>query len=160
MLTRLQSSEEEAHRVRRFHHFGITVAKLERSLGFYRDLLGMKVLGISDEEDVSAIVAIAGARMRAADVDAGNGQVLELLEYTGGSTEPLSYQADTAGSCHVALEVGELSPVLSRLAEAGFLPIGEVESLAEGGVWEGCTVVYLRDPDGVIVELVERSRGA
>ena len=35
MLTRLQSSEEEAHRVRRFHHFGITVAKLERSLGFY-----------------------------------------------------------------------------------------------------------------------------
>jgi hypothetical protein len=36
------------------------------------------------------------------------------------------------------------------------MPMGEVVALSDGGVWEGCKVVYLRDPDNVIIELIER----
>jgi catechol 2,3-dioxygenase-like lactoylglutathione lyase family enzyme len=49
--------------VRRIHHVGITVADLDRSLVFYRDLLGMAVLGRSDDEDVGVIVGLPGARV-------------------------------------------------------------------------------------------------
>ena len=41
---------------------------------------------------------------------------------------------------------------------AGFLPMGEPAELS-GGVWQDCTAVYLRDPDGVIVELIEKGTG-
>jgi catechol 2,3-dioxygenase-like lactoylglutathione lyase family enzyme len=142
--------------VRRIHHFGITVAKLDRSLAFYRDLLGMTVLGISGDEEVGAIVGIPGARVRAADIDAGNGQVLELLEYASSTAEQHIHGPDMVGTCHLSFQVGDLASTLSRLGEAGFRPMGEIAALTEGGVWQDCTVVYLRDPDGVIVELVER----
>jgi len=154
--TRLERPEPDAYRVRRVHHVGITVARLDRSLAFYRDLLGMTVLGLSDDEDVGAIVGITGARVRAADLDAGDGQVLELLEYDSDNAKSYSHGPDTVGSCHLSLQVGDLSSVLSRLASAGFMPMGEVVALSDGGVWEGCKVVYLRDPDNVIIELIER----
>jgi catechol 2,3-dioxygenase-like lactoylglutathione lyase family enzyme len=54
--------------------------------------------------------------------------------------------------------VGDLRAALSRMAEAGFLPMGEPAELS-GGVWQDCIAVYLRDPDGVIVELIEKGTG-
>jgi lactoylglutathione lyase len=144
--------------VQRIHHVGITVAQLDRSLAFYRDLLGLKVVGLSDDEDVAAIVGLPGARVRAADLDAGNGQIIELLEYGSADKSGRVPGPDTAGSCHISLQVTGLSPALSRLARAGFTPLGEPAKLS-GGVWQDCTAVYLRDPDGVIVELIEKGPG-
>jgi catechol 2,3-dioxygenase-like lactoylglutathione lyase family enzyme len=144
------------HDVQRIHHVGITVAQLDRSLGFYRDLLGMRVIGRNDDEDVGAIVGLPGARARIADLDAGNGQVLELLEYLSATEAGHAHRPDLPGSCHVGLQVRDLTSALARLAGAGFLPAGEPARLADGGVWQDCTVVYLRDPDGVFVELIER----
>jgi lactoylglutathione lyase len=149
-----QRAESARYRVRNIHHVGITVAQLERSLAFYRDLLGMGIIGISDDEDVSVIVGLPGARVRIADLDAGNGQLLELIEYDsaiGDGSGP-----NRVGSCHLSLQVDDLRLTLSRLANAGVRPVGEPTRLSASGVWQGCTVVYLRDPDGVIVELLER----
>lgn len=152
-------SEQNASRVRRIHHVGITVAKLDRSLAFYRDLLGMTVIGLSDDEDVGAIVGMQETRVRIADLDVGDDQILELLEYDSGNKSGRSNGPDTVGSCHLSLQVGDLRSALSRLASAGFMPMGEPAALSIGGVWEDCTVVYLRDPDGVIIELIERADG-
>jgi lactoylglutathione lyase len=143
--------------VRRIHHFGITVAQLDRSLVFYRDLLEMGIIGLSDDEDVGAIVGLPGARVRVADLDAGSGQIVELLEYRSGSGDPGAVGPDTVGSCHLSLQVADLRSVLSRLASGGFTPVGEPAELPGEGAWQGCTVVYVRDPDGVFVELIERS---
>jgi catechol 2,3-dioxygenase-like lactoylglutathione lyase family enzyme len=143
---------------RRIHHVGITVAQLDRSLAFYRDLLGLSVIGISDE-DVAAIVGLPGARARIADLDAGNGQIIELLEYSSAGGSGRAPGPEAAGGCHLCLQVGDLGSALSRLAGAGFLPMGEPAELS-GGVWQDCTAVYLRDPDGVIVELIEKGAGS
>jgi catechol 2,3-dioxygenase-like lactoylglutathione lyase family enzyme len=51
--------------------------------------------------------------------------------------------------------VSDLPVALARLRAAGHRPIGEVTRLSFGGVWQGCTIAYLRDPDGVILELIE-----
>lgn len=142
--------------MRRIHHVGITVAELDRSLDFYRDLLGMTLIGRSDDEEVGSIVGIPGARARIADLDAGNGQILELLEYGSHRTRRGIDDPDTVGSSHLSLEVAELQPALSRLVNAGFVPMGQVAELRMGGAWGHCKVVYLRDPDGFIVELIER----
>jgi catechol 2,3-dioxygenase-like lactoylglutathione lyase family enzyme len=133
------------------------VAQLERSLAFYRDLLGFRVIGISDLEDVSAIIGVPGARARMADLDAGNGQILELVEYDPASRSGPGPRRgpNTVGSCHLSFQVGDLRTALSRLVRAGVAPVGETVLLEGGGVWHGCTVVYLCDPDYVAVELIE-----
>ncbi|MGO8957417.1 MAG: VOC family protein [Streptosporangiaceae bacterium] len=150
----------DGYAVRRIHHVGITVAQLDRSLAFYRDLLGMRVVGLEEDEDVGAIVGLPGARARIADLDAGNGQILELLEYLQGNGDAHAHRPDLAGSCHISLQVGDLSSALARLADAGLMPVGAQAKLAGDGVWQGCTVVYLRDPDGVFVELIEAGASA
>ena len=160
MPVRVQSqpgprAETDGYAVRRIHHVGITVAQLDRSLVFYRDVLGMKVVGLCDEEDVGAIVGLPGARARIADLDAGNGQILELLEYLSPDGASQAHRPDLVGSCHISLQVDDLSAALSRLAIAGVVPVGEPAKLSGGGVWQDCLVVYLRDPDGVFVELIE-----
>jgi catechol 2,3-dioxygenase-like lactoylglutathione lyase family enzyme len=138
---------------------GITVANLDRSLTFYRDLLGIRVIGISDDEDVGAIVGQQLAGVRIADLDVGNDQILELLEYDSDNGDVHSHGPDAVGECHLSLQVGGLTSALSRLTGAGFMPMGEPTKLSIGGVWEGCTVVYFRDPDGIILELLERETG-
>jgi catechol 2,3-dioxygenase-like lactoylglutathione lyase family enzyme len=145
--------------VRRIHHVGITVRQLDRSLAFYRDLLGLAVIGLSDDEDVAAIVGLPGARIRAADLDAGNGQLIELLEYRSGSRGGPALRPDTAGSCHLSLQVSGLRSALSRLASAGYPPLGDPARLSGAGPWQGCTAAYLRDPDGVLLELIEAGGG-
>lgn len=150
----------DGYAVRRIHHVGITVAQLDQSLVFYRDLLGLRVVGRCEDEDVGAIVGLPGARVRIADLDAGNGQILELLEYLSANGDGCAHGPDLAGTCHISLQVDDLSSALSRLAIAGFPPVGEPSKLAGGGVWQDCTAAYLRDPDGVFVELIERGEGS
>jgi catechol 2,3-dioxygenase-like lactoylglutathione lyase family enzyme len=135
---------------------GITIANLDRSLSFYRDLLGMRVIGLSVEA-VGSIVGMPGASARIADLDAGGGQLLELIDYGNGTAAATPQSPDAVGSCHVSIQVDDLNEVLARLASAGHQPMGEVTELSLGGVWEGCTIAYLRDPDGVVIELLERS---
>jgi catechol 2,3-dioxygenase-like lactoylglutathione lyase family enzyme len=143
-------------RVRGIHHVGVTVRDLERSLVFYRDLLGVDVIRISNDVDVATIVGLPGTRARIADLDAGPGQVIELLEYNTSDVPAVAAgRPDTIGSCHVCLQVADLDSSLARLARAGVAPVGEAVELDEEG-WQNCTVAYLRDPDGVIVELLER----
>ena len=137
-------------------HVGITVRELERSLAFYRDLLGLRVIEISDDQDVGQIVGIPGARVKIADLDAGDGRVLELIEYVAGRGDDVPQRPNAAGCPHLALRVHDTSKVLRRLAQAGHHPDGEPTTITDAIAFEGATVVYLRDPDGAIIELVQR----
>jgi catechol 2,3-dioxygenase-like lactoylglutathione lyase family enzyme len=137
-------------------HAGITVSSLDRSLAFYRDLLGLRVIEISGEEDVGEIIGIDGARIRAADLDAGDGRIIELLEYVQGSAGRVTQQPNGIGCPHVALRVRDLAEALRRLAEAGHEPAGRPVTITGTLAWDGATVVYLRDPDGALIELVQR----
>ena len=137
-------------------HVGITVRELERSLAFYRDLLGLRVIEISGDQDVGQIVGIPGARVKIADLDVGDGRVLELLEYVGARGDDVPQRPDAAGCPHVGFRVHDLSTVLQRLARAGHNPDGEPTTITGAIAFEGATVVYLRDPDGAVIELVQR----
>ncbi len=143
-------------RVGGIDHVGITVRSLERSLAFYRDLLGLRVIEISDEEDVGQIVGIPGARVKIADLDAGDGRVVELLEYVAAGGDDVLQRPNGPGCPHVALRVRDIAAVLRLLARAGRNPDGEPTTITGAIAFEGATVVYLRDPDGAVIELVQR----
>ncbi|HEU5416576.1 MAG TPA: VOC family protein [Streptosporangiaceae bacterium] len=139
-------------------HGGITVASLDRSLAFYRDLLGLRVIEVSgpEGEDIGEVTGISGARIRAADLDAGDGRIIELLEYVQAATAPVIQQPNGPGCPHVALRVPDLTGLLQRLAAAGHEPAGQPVTITGALAWDGATVVYLRDPDGALIELIQR----
>ena len=138
-------------RVGALHHTGLVVADLERSLRFYHDLLGIPVREHVDEvtPDVVAVGGWHGQRARIADLDLGDGRVLELIELTGGPPP-------SPGSFHVALEVDDVRAAWRLVTDAGFESRSEPVTLLDAGpYWTGSTVVYVTDPDGITVELVQ-----
>ncbi|HKS59946.1 MAG TPA: VOC family protein [Thermoplasmata archaeon] len=145
----------------RLDHVSVTVSNLERSVHFYHDLLGIAVLG-TGEETGNAVASMsgdsAGSGFRYADLDLGQGQVLELLEYRTPPGRAGPPTVRTPGAGHFGILVPDLTETLSELATHGILPQGRPATLEEPSWWKGARVVYLRDPDGATVELVERPR--
>jgi len=138
-------------------HVSVTTGDIARSLAFYRDLLGIPVSDVTELSgaEVEAITGVPGARMLAADLDLGHGQVLELIEYVDG-TAGVALPLDHAGSGHIGLAVRDLDALLARLRDAGVEVATEPATITEPGDWFGARCMTVRDPDGVAVELVQR----
>lgn len=115
-------------------HVHLKVADLDRSLGFYRDVLGFEV---TQRYGSQAVFLSAGGYHHHIG--------LNTWESAGGQAPP----PGSTGLYHVAIlypSRAELADALRRLVEADV----EIDGAADHGVSEA---VYLRDPDGNGVEL-------
>ena len=140
----------------------MTVGDLERSLGFYRDVVGLPVLarGEDDGPEIAELTGVAGARLRWADLDGGGGRIVELLEYRHPRAPAAPAEPNAPGSAHVALSVADLAGVRDRLSAAGVrVRSARPVTLEDAGAWTGVTCLYAVDPDGLTVELLERPAG-
>lgn len=139
------------------HHTSRVVRDMERSLGFYRDLLGMTVALDTEMEGemLEREVALEGASLRfvllATRDDA---TYLELLEYHAprGADLPADATAADVGAHHVALIVDDIRSAYQRLTAAGVAFTYEPQEVG-AGVFAGHWTAYCFDPDGLIVEL-------
>jgi catechol 2,3-dioxygenase-like lactoylglutathione lyase family enzyme len=132
-------------------HAGLTCADLERALGFYDGLLGIALLERGD--GVGRAAGIPGARLKFAYLDAGEGRRLELLEYTRPRGSGTARAVSEPGATHLALLVDDLDATLARLRQAGIAPLTQPLTA------DGRRLVYVPDPDGRIVELIEPEPG-
>jgi catechol 2,3-dioxygenase-like lactoylglutathione lyase family enzyme len=144
--------------VRGIDHVGITVASVAAALAFYRDLLGLRVTDEGEDEgpELDAIVGLRGVRMRYAELDLGGGRLLEVIEYRSPAGEPLTQRPWDPGASHLALRVDDVDAVWRRLADAGVPTPGAPTTITAPGSWHGVRCVYVTDPDGRTVELVQR----
>ena len=82
--------------VSRLHHTGYTVSDLDRSLVFYRDILGCEVIATQEKEGgyLAAIVGYPDAHVRMAHLRVpGGGHVIELFEYSRACRRPCGCRA-------------------------------------------------------------------
>ena len=134
----------------RVRHTGIVVSDMDTSLGFYRDLIGMKVSvdSIAESDFVQRLVDVPGAKIRLVQLDAEDGTQVELLQYLSHPGEPDPIPAYKIGCNHVAIDVVDLDGLYEKMKAAGIRfhvpPSGDKVRMT-----------YCRDPEGVIVELVE-----
>jgi catechol 2,3-dioxygenase-like lactoylglutathione lyase family enzyme len=143
------------------HHIGITTADIDRSLRFYRDLLGMRVLGDNrlSRPEVAALLGCDELDLRIVDLDTGDGRIVELLQYLQPAGVHVHYTNRDPGSAHVALSVEDLDRVRARIEAAGGSVISRhpVKAADTEGIFANSRLLYVRDPDGMILELVERA---
>jgi catechol 2,3-dioxygenase-like lactoylglutathione lyase family enzyme len=142
----------------RFDHVGVVVDDLElvagffASLGFERDG-GMVVEG----EVVDRINGLDGVRSQVTmlSVPDGTGK-LELVKYLSppAGERPPPFPANEFGLRHLCFEIADVAGTVARLRQEGFEPVGEVQDY--GDSWR---LVYVRGPEGLIVELAERISG-
>jgi diaminopimelate decarboxylase len=143
-------------------HVSVTCASIERSLAFYRDGLGLTVLerGAESDERIGTVLGLPGARLRFADLAVEDGRVVELLEYESPTGRGLRPQPNDAGAAHVALAVDDIERALGRLRDLGFPSrSGPVLLDDHDGRWKDVTIAYVDDPDGFVVELIQRPAG-
>ena len=141
-------------------HTGITVTNLERSLAFWRDVLGFELSHRAHQtgELAAEITGVAGAEILIAVLKTPTGHKIELLEYLAppDRNQVVSRPCDI-GSVHVALTVDDLDAVLSAIAPFGWKVAGEPQTLSSGPN-AGRRVVYVRDPDGTTIEFMQPPR--
>ncbi len=147
-------------RVSSIGHTGITVSDLDRSTRFYREVLGLPVSEPvhCTGEMFEKITGVPGAEIDISFVRAP-GHVIELLCFR----KPEGRVRSTLRSCdpgfwHLALKVSDLERVVAAVGRAGFQPLSPVQGVAEGPL-KGMKVLYVRDPDGVVLELIEEPPG-
>lgn len=135
------------------HHYGVTVSKLEEALEFYQDILGFdhKNTKTVEGEVVSHIVGVENAKADVAFLEAGE-FYLELFEYHPPEA-PLydGRQPNNAiGASHLAIEITNVNDWFDKYKDE----IDFVNLPIEGT--SGATVLYTNDPDGNVVEIVEK----
>ena len=127
----------------RILHTMLRVGDLERSIRFYTDVLGMRLLRRRDVPSQSYTLAFVGYGEESDEA------VLELTYNYGVS----SYEPGTAFG-HVAIEVPDAAAACAAVKAKG----GNVTREA-GPVKGGTTVIaFVQDPDGYKIELIENRR--
>ena len=139
--------------IKRINHTAVSVADMERSLAFYRDLLGMELIfdsDVSDAADLSAVVGMEDARGRVVWLRVGD-SMLELWQWDhpGGRALPSDYCPADRGVTHFALEVDDVDALHRQVIEAGFSATTEPRDL---GLHK---TTYIRGPDDEIIEILE-----
>jgi lactoylglutathione lyase len=145
----------------RGHHTGFTVRSLERSLAFYRDLLGLElVFQWNPQADyIRELVGYPEVDLHAAVLRIpGSDTFLELLEYRNIPETSVDMANGNIGNGHIAFAVDELDALYERLAAAGVKSVSAPVTPTIGPN-KGGRAVYLIDPDGFRVELIQAARG-
>jgi catechol 2,3-dioxygenase-like lactoylglutathione lyase family enzyme len=148
-------------------HASFTVADMDRSIHFYRDLLGLPLRHEQqqDNEYTRRFVGYPDAHLRVAqfDLPAGSGgrsgHIIELVQYLAPEGEPIHPERYQPGAAHLAFQVEDTWEMYRRLSAEGVRFISEPVDVT-AGINKGGATVYLEDPDGCILELVTAPKQA
>lgn len=160
-----QLAHSQATPVVQLQNLAHTAESLDRTVPFYRDVLGLPVNGGRDplaqqpqklDEDMSKFTATKGMSFRAASFripDAAFG--FELTEFTGASRQPVRPNLQDIGSATLALQVRDIDKVMAKVKASGsiIVTIGGAPVNPTGNPKSNLREILVRDPDGFFVEL-------
>jgi len=136
-------------------HTAIVIGDTDRSLGFYTNVLGLRVVGGTENygTEQEHLNQVFGARLRITALSAGRGPGIEFLEYItppGGRPLPAGAQANDLVFWRTHLVVDDYAFLSDR--KGGMLARPVSRSGASGSF-------IVRDPDGHALQLEDRRAG-
>jgi catechol 2,3-dioxygenase-like lactoylglutathione lyase family enzyme len=140
-------------------HVGFTVSSLDRSIPFYTQLLGEEPVARlawepAGDAFVGRIVGYEGLAIEAAFFRLPNGSVLELLEYHHPPNARVDMETYNVGNAHLGLRTDDIQREYDRLSDLAAFRHHEPVEIPSGPA-AGGYAIYLRDPDGITIEIVQ-----
>ena len=134
-------------------HTGIVVKDLEKSLNFYRDMLGFQISKQMEETGncLEAILALKGVKITTVKMMAPDKQMIELLQYQSHIKKEELREICDIGISHIALTVSDLDSDYEKLRKKGIQFNAPPQISDDGHV----KVTFCRAPEGTFIELVE-----
>lgn len=149
------------HRAARTNHVGFTVSDLDQAIARYVGLFGYALhdRGVRHPRGVELLTGVTGADIEVAHLHHPDLIAIELICYHG----PQDAGRSTARPCdtghmHLTFDVADIGAMVETAMTLGFEMAGRVVQSAKVAN-EGSQVVYLRDADGVTIELIQPPAG-
>lgn len=140
--------------MKNIRHIGIVVKDINKSIIFYRDLLGLKIEKDMLEKSpyIDKILGLKDVSMRTIKLSASDGSLVELLCYSNPvSRDGRKSRINDLGCAHIAFTVNNIGKEYRRLLKKGIFfkspPCKSPDGYAK--------VAFCRNPDGTFIELVE-----
>lgn len=124
----------------RILHTMLRVGNLDRSIAFYTEVMGMKLLRRNDYPDGKFTLAFVGYQ------DEKDGAVLELTHNWGVEKYDLG-----AAYGHIAIEVIDAYQACERVKQKGGIVVREAGPMKHGKT----VIAFVTDPDGYKIEFIQ-----
>jgi glyoxylase I family protein len=131
--------------LRGFEHVGMTSGNLDRTIAFYCDLLGLRLA-----------LRKPAAKGELAFLDAGGG-MLEIFAPASAIDRSRDVPPAEAGMRHLTFAFDDVDAMIGKLEAAGVEIVERPRDAYNTEMMR--RVAFVRDPDGIIVELIERAEG-
>jgi len=155
----------QAHgQIKKVDAIGITVSEMERSVKFYKEALGFRI--VRDEEyygqDYEELQNIFGLRMRIVRMQLGD-EFIELTDYltSGGRCIPQDAKSNDLSFQHIAIVVSDMDKAYKHLRERMIMHVstGPQTIPASNIAAAGVKAFYFHDPDMHNLELIYFPKG-
>ena len=130
-------------------HVGLTVTDLDRSVAFYRDVLGLAYLGEMEMEGLETERLFQRKDCKAAPP-------VEMIQFVGQEPERQTGDLFRTSISELCFFVEDIDREYRRLKEMGVEFLSEPQTFDSTKYGFGKSrAVYLRDPDGIVLELLQ-----
>ncbi len=142
-------------------NFSHIVADIDRSLAFYRDVIGLEVAQprgeFSPNPAIMNLGNTPGAQSRIATLRVPGSQLgVELIEYKDIDRQPVRPRFQDPGAANLILTVRDVTAIVARVKGSA----GRIQTLSgvPAVIPSGAQVVFVQDPDGFFVELAQPAK--
>ncbi len=147
--------------VKNLDHVAVTVSDLEKSLPFYKEVLGLKEVErhLLDGETISEMAGKPGVVMQVVRLACPDTPdiLIDLQQYMEPKGEVSNAALGMANHSHFCFGVDDLQATCDELQKKGVEFISAPVGFDLGKDWDYgvVKVVFFKDPDGFILELME-----
>ena len=147
--------------VERIYHVGLTVSDLDRSIAFYRDILGLEFQGeiFMAGEETDRLFRMKDTKARVAYLNGSKAieaPPIELIQFVDNKVKKVKGNLFTTSISEVCFYTDDIERVYNSLIE------NHVECLSEpqyfdfrGNELGESRAFYFRDPDGIVLEMMQ-----
>jgi glyoxylase-like metal-dependent hydrolase (beta-lactamase superfamily II)/predicted enzyme related to lactoylglutathione lyase len=138
-------------------NFSHIVTNLDKSIAFYRDVLGLELPGgaqpFGEKPEIMRLGNTIGAQNRIAVLRVpGSTLGVELIEYKDIDRKPAHPRFQDPGAANLTLRVRDIDAVMARVKSSGAKVLTAAGGPVAVGTSRNC---FVQDPDGFVVELAQ-----
>ena len=143
-------------------HTAIVVSDTDRSLMFYTNVLGLRVVGGAENygTEQEHLNQVFGARLRITALRADRGPGIEFLEYIappGGRPLPDDARANDLVFWHTRLALHDLDAIAGKLRQSQATLVSSRVAVPPNSAPKAARSLIARDPDGHALQFIEAS---